>query len=348
MPSSTEIRTLKAATCLRYLLPVGLAGFVCAPSTASAAFWKSRKTASAPPPAARTNESVNATPGAAPAPREEKVPASVQFNDAFALLMQADDANDRNAPSAALRLYREALAAYASLANRYPDWQAVITRHRIAHCRNQIEVLNRRTNPGAGRVPAAPDAQPPAADAAPPLAGASPLSARAPPPAVLQPAPARLSPEKLGALRSFQEAARRALRGGDVENARNLLAKAVNLDPDDRTTRLLIGLAQCRAGEYESAIHLLEQLVSEDPRDAEACVLLGTTYFGMGRFQDAEETLQQALRLNPRLSQAHYNIAQIRLSSQPPDLKTAGQHYQKALDLGAEPDEQMNFLLILQ
>ena len=51
--------------------------------------------------------------------------------------------------------------------------------------------------------------------------------------------------------------------------------------------------------------------------------------------------MRKAIELQPNYTEAHFNLAVFYLQRTPPAVELARRHYQKALDLGASPDAQL-------
>jgi tetratricopeptide (TPR) repeat protein len=135
--------------------------------------------------------------------------------------------------------------------------------------------------------------------------------------------------------------ARRLMANGDNEAAVALLKEAGGLLPEDRELTLLLGLACCHAEKYAEAAALLKQIIKGDPTNAAAYTALGTACMGLGELGAARVATEQALTLAPRSAEAHYNMAQMLLALEPPDLLAAEQHYKQAVALGSPPDADL-------
>jgi len=257
----------------------------------------------------------------------DRTPAVVRFRAAYEMLATGDEARDTQRYSEAIRLYREALGAYLDLAAEYPGWQPGVTRFRISYCDSQLEALLKRIEKGA--LSAGPEeAGMPGED---PVLAAVPVEAT--------------EPGERTVLDEITSDASLLIRKGETEDARTLLLKALEVEPDDMRIRLLIAILHCRAAEFDRAMHVMEQLVREHPSDAVARVVLGSAYFGLGRLKAAAEEMREAIRLNPALPEAHYDLAQIMLVIRPPNKEAAALHYRRALELGSERDETIEKLL---
>jgi len=251
-----------------------------------------------------------ASPRPAPAaPAADAPPAGVRFNEAYGKMVAAEQARDARDRAAALTLFSKAVESHADFAADYPDWETAMVRFRIDYCRSQIQSLVRRIAQNAAENP----------DAADPAA------------------PSRL--------REITAAARVMIESRQPQTAKALLLDGLRLNPDDRTVRLLMGIAQCEAGAFADAEYLLKPLVEEAPDEPLGHVALGTVYFALGRPDEAAQELTLAIGLDPDLADAHYNLAQILARSDPPNLAAARDHYQTAMDLHCPGDALLEAIL---
>ena len=72
---------------------------------------------------------------------------------------------------------------------------------------------------------------------------------------------------------------------------------------------------------------------------------LGITASQKGWQEAAEKEMLAAIEENPNYADAHFNLAVIYSSSEPPAKELARRHYEKALALGAQPDPTLDKLL---
>lgn len=135
------------------------------------------------------------------------------------------------------------------------------------------------------------------------------------------------------------------LRAGESEKAKTLLIEALTDAPENRAWRLMLGIAYCQNGEFEKAKRVTKELLREDRTNARAHVVLGTAYLAEGNVVVAKDQMQLAVDLDPKLGEAHYNLARIWVSVDPPDVRAARVHYERALALGEAPDAQLEDLL---
>jgi len=259
--------------------------------------------------------------------------AEAQFDGAYKALMVADDARDANRAGEAIKLYKKALELYTGISQSYPSLQPGVVKFRITYCNNQIESLMQRTDDKHVSEPSSsafdwPD-------------GSSKIKQPSVPPA-----PGSSDKDSRGVdVEKIKATAKSLLLRGKSEEARSLLLEGMHVDPDNKTIRLMVGLAQCQGGMFTDAVYLLAELVREDPRNAQAHLALGTACFGLGRFDDAVASLKRATELDPNLVEAHYDLAQALRMTKPPDLAGAREQYRKALKLGAKRDRQLDSIL---
>ncbi len=235
--------------------------------------------------------------------------AETQFQEAYQLLSQADDARDRRSWSDAVRLYGAALEKYSALSKRYPEYQPAVVKYRLHYCNSQMEMILRRVEDKT-------------IDRAGKEGGAVPRTAGA-------------------ELKQIKNAARLLMKDGNLEKARVVLMDGLKQAPDDLGIRLMFASLQCQSGDFEAASFLVESLKRDAPSNAAVHLLAGTVAFALGQQEEAREAIQQALELDPRLRAAHYDMARLLTLLSPPDVETARFHYQQALDLGAIPDRAL-------
>jgi len=84
---------------------------------------------------------------------------------AYVAVVKADHARDRGARDEAATLYRDAMAKYRAIAQKYPDWHPEVVQYRLSYCENELAGLQNRTDgdktaDGAPheKAPGAPDA----------------------------------------------------------------------------------------------------------------------------------------------------------------------------------------------
>lgn len=135
------------------------------------------------------------------------------------------------------------------------------------------------------------------------------------------------------------------LEQGRMEEAEATLTKAQSIDPDDSFVIAKLGILRFRQAKYDDALNLLSRAADLEPKNPEVQNFLGMTLSEKGLRQPAETALRKAVELAPTYATAHHNLAVIYASQQPPFLELARYHYQKALDLHADPDPAVEKML---
>jgi tetratricopeptide (TPR) repeat protein len=133
-----------------------------------------------------------------------------------------------------------------------------------------------------------------------------------------------------------------------LDQAGDYLRKAVAAAPNDSEARSVLGVVYYRKGSIEDAYNELTRAVALNPRNAEAHNYLGIVMSEKGWATAAEQEVRRAIELNPQYADAHFNLAVIYSREKTPQLELARYHYQKARDLGAERDPQLEAVLAVK
>jgi len=88
-------------------------------------------------------------------------------------------------------------------------------------------------------------------------------------------------------------------RGESLVQARDLLTRALALDPTDAAIRDSVGWAQFRTGQVDEALGNLQQAAEKTPLDPTVNYHLGEVYLSKGRRVEAVDEFDRALHLNP-------------------------------------------------
>jgi tetratricopeptide (TPR) repeat protein len=128
------------------------------------------------------------------------------------------------------------------------------------------------------------------------------------------------------------------IQSGKLSAAQVALEKAVALKPDDVFALVNLGNVYCRQGRFEDSIAILNRALQADSKNSVAHNYLAIALGKKGDTAKAEESFRASLAINPNYANAHFNLAVMYATSEPPSLQLAKKHYEKAKDLGAEPD----------
>lgn len=132
---------------------------------------------------------------------------------------------------------------------------------------------------------------------------------------------------------------------GDLTAAETTIRQAIEIAPNDSASRSLLGVLHFRRNRLDEAFAELTRAVALDPRNAEAHNYLGITLSERGWAAAAETEIRRAIELNPKYMDAHFNLAVLYARAKTPRLELARYHYQKALELGASRDPQLEELI---
>ena len=128
------------------------------------------------------------------------------------------------------------------------------------------------------------------------------------------------------------------IQAGKLSAAQVALEKAVALKPDDVFASVNLANVYCRQGRFDDSIAVLNRVIPADPKNAVAHNFLAIALGKKGDTAKAEESFRESLAIDPNYANAHFNLAVMYANAEPPSLHLAKKHYEKAKDLGAEPD----------
>ena len=135
------------------------------------------------------------------------------------------------------------------------------------------------------------------------------------------------------------------IESGKLSAAEVALGRAIELSPDDSFARTHLGIAYSRQGRFEEARAALTAAIELNPQDAIAYNYLGVCLAQQGLRDDAETNLKKAIELSPEYANAHFNLAVLYATTKPPAFELARQHYDRATQLGAAPDDSLERLI---
>ena len=86
-------------------------------------------------------------------------------------------------------------------------------------------------------------------------------------------------------------------------------------------------------------------MLAARPNDAVALNLKAAMEVEQGKLKEAEDTLDQAIMSNPRSPQAYYNMADLMLKRDPPNVGSARRYYETGRAMGGQRDERLEAAL---
>ena len=128
---------------------------------------------------------------------------------------------------------------------------------------------------------------------------------------------------------------------GKLDEAETLIERALQIDPQDGYSQTLLGMSKFREGDYDAAMEALSKAVQIDPNDPQTQMYLGITLSQQGLRKQAETALRKAVALAPGNATAHYNLAVVYATQQPPFPKLAEHHYNTAIANGHPRSEEL-------
>jgi tetratricopeptide (TPR) repeat protein len=96
------------------------------------------------------------------------------------------------------------------------------------------------------------------------------------------------------------------VRANRYEQAARAFVRATQVDPNDATAYLSLGVTRDRLGRYAEAIDAYEQAVRLRPDDPLGHRNLGLAYARLDRHAEAMDAYKQAVSINPDYAEAHY------------------------------------------
>lgn len=112
------------------------------------------------------------------------------------------------------------------------------------------------------------------------------------------------------------------------------LRSALDSNPNDASALSQFGILKARQREFDEALEALSRAAQLDSTNAATFQYLGLTLGEKGLRGPAESALRRAVELAPGNADAHYNLALLYATQNPPLRELARRHYQKAVEAG--------------
>lgn len=122
------------------------------------------------------------------------------------------------------------------------------------------------------------------------------------------------------------------------------LKKAIAINPKDSFAATNLGIVYCKQGRFDDAVASLQEAVASDENDHIAFNYLGICYGEQGLKDKAEESFKRSIQIRDDYPEAHFNLAVLYATAEPPSLDQAKEHYDKAVSLGAAADPSLEKL----
>jgi len=230
-----------------------------------------------------------------------------QFDSISVLLEKADHAKEAGHNDKARQLYGATIAAYRDFHRKFPDSNTEVIKFRVEYCRNQLIKLL-AAKTGDNVAAAATGKE---------------------------------------SVKSAKAAAQtHAVAPAVKSSKRNAAVKGGQSLPKERAI-IISNIGLCRAGEYRQVKKNMSAFIRKNPDSSHAWLLLGTAGAGLGDIKGASKAIRRSLELDPLSAEAHYDLSQLLIRSDSPDMAAARKHYQRAVELGAAPDPDLETVLNL-
>ena len=132
---------------------------------------------------------------------------------------------------------------------------------------------------------------------------------------------------------------------GNFKDAEGVLKKALLEAPENSRSHYLLGVTYYWQGRDEEARDALDSTAKLDPKNSRARHYLGVVSARLGEIDKAEVAFTEAIEIDPEYGDAHFNLAVLYATGAEPAMEKARQHYERAVDLGSQPDARMEELL---
>ena len=124
-----------------------------------------------------------------------------------------------------------------------------------------------------------------------------------------------------------------------LPEAEQTLNRALAVDSQDPVGLYLLGRLKFQQEQYDAALDSLSMAAKILPDEARTQYFLGKVLLQKGMRAQGETALRRAVNLRPGWGEAHYSLAMVYATAQPPFKELAQWHYQKAL-AGGYPRNQ--------
>ena len=128
---------------------------------------------------------------------------------------------------------------------------------------------------------------------------------------------------------------------GRFPDAEKSARQALALSPEDAASLGVLGHVLSAQNRRDESLDVLSRAVALRPKDAGIQTLLGIALADKGQRAEAETAFRKALQASPNHLDAHYNLAILYLTQQPPLIELARWHYLKSLSAGSAPNPEL-------
>jgi tetratricopeptide (TPR) repeat protein len=152
----------------------------------------------------------------------------------------------------------------------------------------------------------------------------------------------RVEPKSIDALIGLGMTQQRAGKYADSEAA---LQKAMAYEPDNANAAYAMGVTHFKQERWKDSMTFFEKSLGKTPQNASARHYLGIISTKLNLVERAEREFKTTLAIDPGHGEAHFNLAVLYATWDPPQWEKAREEYAAALKKGVKPDEILERLL---
>jgi Tfp pilus assembly protein PilF len=135
------------------------------------------------------------------------------------------------------------------------------------------------------------------------------------------------------------------MRGGKHSDAEITLKKCLTYEPDNETALFNMGINYFSQQKHKESMTYFERSLLKQPKNSRGHHYLGIIATKMGLSDRAEREFKAVLAIDPSYGDAHFNLAVLYISWDPPKWDEARTHYADALKKGVKPDPSLEKIL---
>ncbi len=136
-----------------------------------------------------------------------------------------------------------------------------------------------------------------------------------------------------------------AYSGGDVEMAEEQVVRLLEENPEHPDALGLYGMVLWRQGDYATATAKIQKGLQLAPSNGQLHNYMGIIHHAQENLAEAVKEFKETVKLSPDHVEAHFNLADVLATSEPPGILDAKKHYESALRLGSERNEVLEEIL---
>lgn len=152
----------------------------------------------------------------------------------------------------------------------------------------------------------------------------------------------RSEPKNVTALIGLGLARQRADKHAEAEVA---LQKALAYDPSNEPAAFTLGVTYFKQERWKDAMTYFEKSLAKRPDNASGRHYLGIIATKMSLLERAEREFKTALAIDPEYGEAHFNLAVLYITWDPPQWDKARVEYEEAIKKGVQPDSNLEKIL---